>query len=343
MLLIVHYCHIVSVQAFVRFNDVMVGSISGTTKALPEVTSSTVYCCQYVRCCGNKSLLVVGSTAGVQIWSHDGNEMKFFAPIASLIEASVPSAAPLAAGESHFVRGIASCGDSQIAVGCSSGMLFVLNVPRDGDGEGISIAHKLNTVATGLNNSPNDSAIMAVAGSDSMLVCANEFGDIFGFDNSTGAWKASFTLALDEIAATSGAPESLASGLITCLCTRTGTIVAGYTTGHMRVFRALSGSVAELAIEVSAHFRSVSGITLNPASPRFATCGEDQFVHVWEFPDFTSRSTSDADLIHSERLDNRMCTGICYYNPLGGAATAVSNIAINSFDDEDMVVLIKAN
>jgi hypothetical protein len=112
-----------------------------------------------------------------------------------------------------------------------------------------------------------------------------------------------------------GTPSSSASPLATfdkgsgapctSLALRGSHLVAGYATGHVRVFRmpaatagsgagagaAATGSTAPsasggfLEVEIAAHARAVMSVCFHPSRSTFASVGEDSVVNVWSLPE----------------------------------------------------------
>lgn len=229
--------------------------------------------------------------------------------------------------ENHYIGCLSSCGRNHIILGGSNGVMYVLEVPN-ASGEGVTVIHRLNTRTDASEDYPHP-AIVAITGAGSTFaVCATELGDIFAYD-SEQAYKLTCVIPASAV-------KNNAAGLVTSLITREDTIIAGYNTGHIRVFRM---SVQELAIDIAAHYRCVTGLALHPTAPLFCSCSEDQFMYVWGFPDFSNKHASDADLIHSERFENRKCTGVAFFEH---GSVGANNIAVSHYDEDEIAVLSKA-
>jgi WD40 repeat protein len=117
---------------------------------------------------------------------------------------------------------------------------------------------------------------------------------------------------------------------VTSLLIRDETIVAGFVTGHIRIYRA---NIGELAVEVAAHTRPVMGLALHPRDSSFASCSEDQHVSVWVLPDFESRSSSVVDCFSTRKLPNRMLTGAAF--------VPQDRLALAAYDDSEIAILRK--
>ena len=65
----------------------------------------------------------------------------------------------------------------------------------------------------------------------------------------------------------------------------------------------------------------------------FVTCGDDQYVNIWSFPDFKSVSASTAELLCSERMPNRLLTGVSFFPE--------DTIGVVSYDEDDLIMLTR--
>ena len=298
-------------------NEVVVSTLGGNSKILPDSSHPVIYASCYIVCNG-RNYLATGSTNGLQLWSSDGTEMKHFCALSTLLEHEGNGNL-----ENQYIQCVSSCGYNNVACGSSTGSIIIVEVPNNCHDD-LKIVHTLNMQKkTQDKNPPN---IVAMHGSDCLLACANENGDIAGFDVLS---------AFQQICFIPVNPNLTANSLITCIITRGDTIIAGFNTGHIRIYRA---SLQELAIELTAHYRWVTALAIHPNNPIFCSCSEDQFVRVWGFPEFHNRSTSIADLIHSERIENKMCTGACFFNY---NSTGMDYIGIATYDDDEIIVLSK--
>jgi WD40 repeat protein len=207
----------------------------------------------------------------------------------------------------YFARGIAATENGYICTGTSGGNLIVISVPSRG-GEGITFFDSLET---------KDSPISALCASIALVACGNDNGDIFCFDPNT---------AFERTCRFSG------SGFpCTALCSKEDTIMAAYSSGNIRIYR--TGSVQELSVEISAHARCITGLSLHPTLFIAASCGEDQHVHVWSFPDFTSYESAAIDLLSSTVIPNKKLTGISFMSD--------ERIGLVAYDDDEITVLAK--
>lgn len=240
--------------------------------------------------------LVVTSNLGVQLWSADGERLEWFLKMTEELEET--NEAP----QFHFMRGACSLttstGTNCIAVGSSIGTLLIVTTSGD-------VIHRLSTSSS--------SPITAVAATPRYLFCANDEGDILGF-RCDGTFENFMRIQ--------GKGDCCSA-----LVCKDGVVVAAFSTGHVRIYRAELG---ELSIEIAAHSRAMTGMALHPHCAYLATCGEDQNAHVWTFPDFLSPSGSDMDLAYSSKLENCLCTGVAW--------TADQQLLVASYDSEDLHV-----
>lgn len=196
-----------------------------------------------------------------------------------------------------------------ICVGTSVGSIAVIHCPTL-DGERMALQQPLVT--------KSGQAITAAASSDSMMVAGNELGDLFVFSRSGGG-------IFEQVW------EFPGNGFpCTSLGVQGDVIVAAYCTGHIRLFRS---SIHEMAIEIAAHARIINAIKIHPNLNMFASCGDDQFLNVWSLPDFTSVSSRDAELLCSERIPNRMLTGVSYFSD--------DRVGVVSYDEDDLIILTR--
>lgn len=68
---------------------------------------------------------------------------------------------------------------------------------------------------------------------------------------------------------------------VTSLGLGEGTAIAGFETGHVRIYDPGTGA---MLVEVTAHLRRVCSVVLHPTKPLFLSAGEDAFTYVWTLP-----------------------------------------------------------
>jgi WD40 repeat protein len=184
-----------------------------------------------------------------------------------------------------FSRGIASFDHGFLCSGNSQGFISVFRVPTR-DGNNIEFGDSIETKAI---------AISALSASSRLLVAGNDNGDIYGFDPHN---------AFDRVCRCVGLGYPCTS-----IATREDSIIASFSSGHIRTYRA---SLSEIAIELTAHGRAIYALALHPSLDIIASCGEDQYMNVWSVPDFSSQASSEMDLLASCCLPNKKLTGIAF-------------------------------
>jgi WD40 repeat protein len=299
-----------------------VANFSGEAKILPELSKCFVYGATFVTVTGTPVLCVVTSV-GMQLWSGDGLDMMYLCALSTMMEQDPLEEDATVAAEKHYLRGITSVGASNIAIGCSNGSTFVFKVHYNRSSMTVELAHTLSSTNTAR------STVVAVAGSEEVLVVGHDDGEICGYDSSNNfSQTCSLVSAKEE--------GVMATGLITSLIVNGDTIVAAYTTGHLRIYRA---SIEELTVEITAHVRCITGLVLHPVYRNImVSCGEDERFHLWEFPDFMTRATSTANLISTHKVDNKLCTGVGFANVPGVDITPVDAIFVAFYDDDALAV-----
>lgn len=197
--------------------------------------------------------------------------------------------------------------DRYLSVGTSKGKVLIFNCDSFKDGGDFPLVHNLETEL---------SPIHSISSSERYLICSNDNGKIFGFD-SYNSFEQSFAFKGYGFPCVSVALVN-------------DTLIACYSSGHIRVFRT---DIFELCIEISAHSRAISALSVSKDKKEFATCGQDQMVQEWSIPDFKSIQSSKIELIGSFVLENKICTGLCFLND--------SRICVASYDDDKLSILKK--
>ncbi len=236
------------------------------------------------------NFLVIATNLGLQLWTPDGESMQYFYSVSTIYNDDIV-----------FLRGIASP-QQLLAVGSSVGDVLVFEVPSFVGGE-LKLLHQLDSTPC---------PVTALASSSKYLVSANESGELVGF-NSNEAFSRSFRFSSD--------------GYCTSLLVHNETVIAGFASGHIRLFRA---NIGELTIEITAHSRPVYGLAMHPQQMLFVSCSEDQCVHFWTLPSFETRSDSLVDLLCSQRLENKMCTGVSFLQD--------GCVAVAAYDEHDIAL-----
>jgi len=263
--------------AYVRFSEVVITTITGATRKIPVSSRCHIFQASFVNIQGT-TFLALASSLGIQIWSTDGAEMKFFFAMSTLVDGEE---------DGHYMRGIADICKGFVCVGCSTGCILVLATPS-ATGDRITLAHNLEAAKT---------PITALAASEDILVAASDLGELTVFNVLSG-FDIKGKFPGNQYPCTS-------------LITREDSIAAAYSTGHIRIFQ-LSSMV--MVYEVCAHARCVMGLALHASDNIMASVGEDQVVNVFTFPTFTSRASMDLELVFSDKIESRVLTGVAFIN-----------------------------
>jgi len=280
---------------YARHNEVVLLSVSsGETRKMPISTKCTVHQAALVNVTSTL-FLVITSSEGTQIWSVDGMELKSFLPLNTMT---------CGEAQGHFCRGITGTGSGYICTGTSSGSVVVINVPARG-GEGISFFDNLET--------KRDCPISTLASSSSVLAAGNDDGDVYIFDTSAG-----FECTRKFMG--SGFP-------CTSLCVKADLVIAAYSTGHIRLYRT---ALKEIAAEVTAHARTITGLCIHPTLYMAVSVSEDQHMHVWTLPDFTSYASAEMDLLSTCTVENKKLTGVAFIND--------DQIGVVAYDDDEVTI-----
>nr|XP_029492891.1 WD repeat-containing protein 54 [Oncorhynchus nerka] len=233
----------------------------------------------------SRDILVLTSQKGIQMYESDGSIMVYWhaldTPETQTGNFSLPWMGVftmdgcLCHGEQWFARGIAAVREKYICVGISSGSMLVFDVPIKGSNITLSEVleeHKesITDLASECSGSLECIADM-VSADDSGNLCVWKSGEDFqllnkipGFDMSCSSvklWK--------------------------------GTVVAGYGTGQIRLYEAVTGIVHA---EVNAHARWIYSLDIAPFSGLLLSAAEDSLVRVWHLT--MTPETNSVEIVH---------------------------------------------
>jgi len=107
-------------------------------------------------------------------------------------------------------------------------------------------------------------AVMALATAGPLLISGDESGAVSFWENH------------EQVATSEGKDHP-------CLCLTAGHgyAVAGFSTGHIRMYNLTKKKVH---VEIAAHNRAVTAVATHPNDPIIATASEDSLVSVWHLP-----------------------------------------------------------
>ncbi|XP_061585938.1 WD repeat-containing protein 54 [Cololabis saira] len=245
----------------------------------PNVATSTSLIMQAAFCVlPSRDLLVVASQKGIQMYESDGSIMVYWHAL------DTPEA-PI--GQAVFARGISAVSENYICVGVSSGQVLVFDVPSKGSNITLSEVleeHKesITDMASECSGSQECIANMVTA-DDGGGLCVWKSGEEFqllnkisGFDMSCSSvklWK--------------------------------GTVVAGYGTGQIRLYEAVTGI---LHAEVNAHARWIYSLDIAPFSGLLLSAAEDSLVRVWLLTVTPDTNSVEIAHLHNECVtDTQIC------------------------------------
>lgn len=196
-----------------------------------------------------RSLLVLATQKGVQMFEPDGSALVYWH---GLPEASNPDSLVC------YARGICGAETDQgtfVCVGTHKGEILVFSIPPSRNN--VTVADTL----TG-----HEGAISALTTEDNKLVSSDEMGNILLWQMQSSGFRQT------------GKIMGGSSCSVTCLALWKDVIVAGYASGHLRLYNFKTG---HLSAEVVAHGRSISAVDV-AKNGYCLTVGEDSCVHVWQ-------------------------------------------------------------
>uniref|UniRef100_A0A3P8NW16 WD repeat-containing protein 54 beta-propeller domain-containing protein n=1 Tax=Astatotilapia calliptera TaxID=8154 RepID=A0A3P8NW16_ASTCA len=214
----------------------------------------------------------------MQMYESDGSIMVYWH---ALDTPETPTA------QAVFARGIAAVYENYICVGVSSGAILVFDVPSKGSNITLSEVleeHKesITDMASECSGSQECIANLVTA-DDGGNLCVWKSGEEFqllnkipGFDMSCSSvklWK--------------------------------GTAVAGYGTGQIRLYEAVTGI---LHAEINAHARWIYSVDIAPFSGLLLSAAEDSLVRVWHMTITPETNSVEVAHLHNECVtDTQIC------------------------------------
>uniref|UniRef100_A0A3Q3WEQ2 WD repeat-containing protein 54 beta-propeller domain-containing protein n=1 Tax=Mola mola TaxID=94237 RepID=A0A3Q3WEQ2_MOLML len=244
----------------------------------PNVPTSTSLVMQAAFCVlPSRDLLVVTSQKGIQMYESDGSIMVYWHALDS---AEMPT-------ETTFARGISAVREKYICVGVSSGAILVFDVPSKGSN--ITLAEVLEEH----NESITDMASECSGSQECIadLVSADDGGNLC-------VWKSGEEFQL---------LNSIPGFDMSCSSVKLwkGTVVAGYGTGQIRLYEAVTGI---LHAEVNAHARWIYSLDIAPFSGLLLSAAEDSLVRVWHLTMTPETNSVEVAHLHNECVtDTQIC------------------------------------
>ncbi|KAK1174146.1 WD repeat-containing protein 54-like [Acipenser oxyrinchus oxyrinchus] len=251
----------------------------------------------------SRVLLVLTSQKGIQMYESDGSIMVYWH---ALDIPETPSA------EAVFARGIAAATTlgHYICVGTSSGSVLVFKIPDKGANIILSEVleeHRdpITDIATETSSSKEYIADI-VSADDSGLLCIWKAGEDFKLLNKIPAYGC-----------------SCSSVKLWC-----GIVIAGYGSGQIRLYDALSGVVYA---EVNAHARWIYALDIAPDSGKLLSGAEDSLVRIWKLSKSPESHTVEIEHQHTECVTDVQICGAKFCDPEGSA------FAVTGYDLSEII------
>lgn len=274
------YNHDTDSLCFVKNTEVFVHAKSSLShKKIATRASAECVCTAAFVSVEGLEYLVLASSVGIQVWTTDGETLRYFSPIADLQGAS-----SVRDDDMQFTQGIGAINSGYICVGTSWGNIVVLTAKFEDDGEvkfGSTIHGKTST------------AISAIAASNDVMASGNESGDI-SFYECDGDFEPIFHV-----------PGT--GAMITSIVSRECAVAAALSTGTVKVFRS---DAREQVLEINAHARSIMSLHLH--EDVMVSCGDDSIVSVWTFSNSCRGEETTISLVESQAVMNRMLVGAAF-------------------------------
>nr|XP_056711776.1 WD repeat-containing protein 54 isoform X1 [Euleptes europaea] len=249
----------------------------------------------------SRSLLVVTSQKGIQMYEADGSIMVYW----HALDASESSP-----GQAVFARGIAATGQRFVCVGTSLGCVLVFDIPCKGTN--ITLSEVLEEHRSAITDIGAELCEQPEGSID--LVTADDAGALC-------AWRSGEEFQLVSKIPASGCPCSSVK-------LWNGVIMAGYGNGQIRLYEAAGGT---LRAEVAAHARWIYALDLAPLSGKLLSGAEDSFVTVWGLT--CNPDTEDIEIKHcqTECLTDTQICGARFCDPEG------STFAVTGYDLSEII------
>ncbi|MBN3290923.1 WDR54 protein, partial [Polypterus senegalus] len=245
--------------------------------------------------------ITASSSLIMQMYESDGSIMVYWH---ALDIPETPSA------QAVFARGIAAARGNFICVGTSSGSLLVFDVPSKGTNITLSEVleeHRepITDIASEVSSNKEYIADL-VSTDDSGLLCVWKAGEDFKLLNKIPAYG--------------------------CTCSSvmlwTGIVVAGYSSGQIRLYDALSGV---MYAEVNAHARWIYALDIASDSGKLLSGAEDSLVRIWKLSKSTETNTAEIEHLHTECVTDIQICGAKFCDGEGSA------FAVTGYDLSEII------
>ncbi|XP_047128680.1 WD repeat-containing protein 54 isoform X1 [Hydra vulgaris] len=193
-----------------------------------------------------RTLLVIASVKGVQMFEADGSIMLFWQALGT----------HRIYGHAQYARGVTAVGEKHICIGVADGSILVFDIPNKGT------TVKLHETLLEHRTSITDLHSHSSSGN---MISGDEEGNII-------VWKAGghFTKLIEIMGF--GFPCSSIRLWKTM-------VIGGYGSGHIRIFNAVTGKIIA---EITAHAKWINAIDVAEDSGLLLSSSEDSFIRVWD-------------------------------------------------------------
>ena len=215
-----------------------------------------------------RTLLVITSVKGVQMFEADGSIMVFWQALTQHANGGVV----------QYARGIAAVGEKYICVGTADGGILVYEIPPKGT------ALKFQETL-----SVHECSITDIQANGDTMISGDESGKMIIW-NSGGHFVNIKTIEGYGYPATS-------------ICLWKTFVIAGYGSGHVRIFSFETGVII---VEIAAHAKWINAIDIAPQAGLLLTTSEDSYVRVFNLHNFElcfQKSAGDIQLTGGRFLD----------------------------------------
>lgn len=244
---------------------------------------------------GARCVLVLTTQRGIQMFEADGSAMIYWHGLSDTSDNC----------GSNFGRGIVGVGQS-VCVGTESGKILVFSIPPKGTNVTLQNTLKGHT-----------SPICDMAAEKDMLVSSDNAGNI-------SVWKLSASDA-SQVASIAGSGSPCNS-----VCLWKGVIVAGYASGHLRLFNANTG---RMGAEVTAHARCINAVDVASESGLVLTVSDDAFFRLWQIK---QENIPHLDYKYAENVTDLQLTGGRFVDVNGRA------LCLTAYDHNEIIFYIHA-
>ena len=281
---------------YCHLSEVIIVNKDRLTVHVP-IPKAELYQASFITIAGTE-YLAVASNLGIQLWLNDGSAMLFSY---SIDDSSF---------ENSFLRGIAGgLRECWFAVGSSDGEIIVFDTPP-------SITPGSSKVVVHSKLSTERSPIITLVASPKLLIACNENGDIFGFNCENLIFQKIFQFNGGGVPCTS-------------LILRDEVLVSSYSNGCIKVYRL---GILEMSAELAIHGGSINALSIHSELDIFASCSDfDQTVCIFSFPTFINRPACYVELLSSNKLENKLLTGLAFISH--------DTLAVSCYDNLELGIL----